>query len=190
MRFFLYLNQKIKFLKKRYRFAYNNAVLFKQLGSVGYGTEFKGRFYVSKPKKLFIGKNVHIGDNVFLKTDGEINIGDNCHFSRNITIYSVNHNYEGSLLPYDYTTTKKKVTIGKNVWLGMNVNIIPGVTVGDGAIIGMGSTVTKDVPPLAIVGGNPAKVLKFRDKEHYDNLEKAGLYGDRSGRLFKQNKAK
>jgi acetyltransferase-like isoleucine patch superfamily enzyme len=188
MRLFLYLNQKIKRYKKKWRLFRNSIFIFKQLGAAGEGCDFTGRFFISKPKDLFLGKNVIIGDNVFLKTDGQIVIGDNTRFSRNITIYSVNHNYMGNLLPYDHTLIKRKVVIGKNVWVGMNVNIVPGVTIGDGAIIGMGSTVTKDVPALAIVGGNPAKVLKFRDKEHYDNLEQQELYGDITNRLFKAKK--
>lgn len=186
MKLLLYLKQKYKFTKKRYTIFINCLFLYKSLGAIGKGTEIKGKYFISKPEKLFLGQNVHIGDNVFLKTDGEIHIGDNCHLSRNITIYSVNHNYEGKLLPYDHTVIKKPVNIGKNVWIGMNVNIIPGITIGDGAIIGMGSTVTKDVPSLAIVGGNPSKILKYRNKEHYDELEAQGLYGDKANRLFKK----
>ena len=57
---------------------------------------------------------------------------------------------------------KNGVTIGNDVWIGYGVLIKDGITIGDGAIIGMGSVVTKDVEPYAIVGGNPARVIKHR----------------------------
>ena len=55
--------------------------------------------------------------------------------------------------------------IGNDVWIGMNVLIKPGVTIGDGAIVATGAVVTKDVPPYAIVGGVPAKIIKWRFEE-------------------------
>ncbi len=57
----------------------------------------------------------------------------------------------------------KPVAIGDNVWIGYRVIILPGVTVGRNAIIGAGAVCTKDVPPYAIVGGVPARVLKYRE---------------------------
>lgn len=56
----------------------------------------------------------------------------------------------------------KEVIIGDDVWIGMRSIIMPGVRVGNGAVIGAGAVVTKDVPDYAIVGGVPAKVLKYR----------------------------
>ena len=56
----------------------------------------------------------------------------------------------------------KTTTIGNDVWVGCNSVVIEGVTVGHGAVIGAGAVVTKDVPPYAIVAGNPAKVLRYR----------------------------
>ena len=50
------------------------------------------------------------------------------------------------------------------------------INIGDGAIIAAGSVVVKDVPRCAIVGGNPAKVIKYRDVDHYDSLEKTGKF--------------
>ncbi len=62
--------------------------------------------------------------------------------------------------------------IGNDVWIGANVLILDGVTIGNGAIIAAGAVVTKDVPPYAVVGGVPAKIIKYRfNKEEIDFLE-------------------
>jgi maltose O-acetyltransferase len=57
---------------------------------------------------------------------------------------------------------RKKVVIEDDVWIGQNTIIMPGIKIGKGAIVGAGAVVTKDVPPYAIVGGVPAKIIKFR----------------------------
>ena len=58
--------------------------------------------------------------------------------------------------------TMKKVVIGNDVWIGVNATVLRGVTIGDGAVIAAGAVVTKDVPPYAIVGGVPARIIKYR----------------------------
>lgn len=68
-------------------------------------------------------------------------------------------------LPFDAVPIAR-VVIGNDVWTGHNVNVLAGVTVGDGAVIGAGAVVTKNVPPYAIVGGSPAKVLRHRFPRH------------------------
>jgi acetyltransferase-like isoleucine patch superfamily enzyme len=55
-----------------------------------------------------------------------------------------------------------EVIIGNDVWIGANAVILKGVTIGDGAVVGAGAVVTSDVPPGAVVAGNPAKVIKMR----------------------------
>ena len=55
--------------------------------------------------------------------------------------------------------------IGNDVWIGLNATILDGVTIGDGAIVAAGAVVTKDVPPYAVVGGVPAKIIKYRFTE-------------------------
>jgi serine acetyltransferase len=62
-------------------------------------------------------------------------------------------------------TSKGDIIIKDDVWIGANAIILSGVTIGQGALIGAGAVVTKDVPPYAIVGGNPAKVIKYRFSE-------------------------
>jgi acetyltransferase-like isoleucine patch superfamily enzyme len=70
-------------------------------------------------------------------------------------------------------TTMKHTTIGHNVWIGHGAIVNAGVSIGNGAIIASGSVVTKDVQPYAIVGGNPAKFIRFRIKEEdIEELEK------------------
>lgn len=59
----------------------------------------------------------------------------------------------------------KRVSIGHDVWIGRSAIVLPGVLVGDGAVIGAGSVVTKDVPPYAIVVGNPARLVRYRFDE-------------------------
>jgi chloramphenicol O-acetyltransferase type B len=59
----------------------------------------------------------------------------------------------------------RRVSIGHDVWLGRSVIVLPGVTIGDGAVVGAGSVVTKEVPPYAIVAGNPAGLIRYRFSE-------------------------
>lgn len=61
-----------------------------------------------------------------------------------------------------FRESDKPIAIGNGVWIGMRCLILDGVTIGDGAIVAAGAVVTKDVPPFAVVGGIPAKVLKYR----------------------------
>jgi len=70
-----------------------------------------------------------------------------------------------------HPTCKGDIKIGNDVWVGATSTIMSGVTIGDGAVIGAGSTITKDVPPFAIVAGNPGRVVKYRfTKEQIEKL--------------------
>lgn len=131
----------------------------------------------SNPETVTIGSHVWIGEQFRGMGAGGIRIGDGTIISRCVEIWTSNHTYDASdlrSLPYDRRTSCKPVTIGENVWVGTHVLFVPGVTVGEGSVIGMGAVVTSDVPPLAVVGGNPARVLKYRDKDTYERLKAEG----------------
>lgn len=124
-----------------------------------------------------IGSNVYIGGDAYIWGIGGIEIGENTILGPRVTIHTSNHRYENAnYLPYDNYSYLQSVKIGKNVWIGDSAMICPGVEIGDGAVIAMGSVVAKDVPAMAIVAGNPARIVKMRDKERYDYLEKNKKY--------------
>lgn len=71
----------------------------------------------------------------------------------------------------------RRVTIGNDVWIGNRAMLMGGVTVGDGAIVAAGAVVTKDVPPYAVVGGVPARIIRYRfDAETADGLQRAAWW--------------
>lgn len=163
-----------------------NKKLLSKAKSTGVNITTIGKLTITGVNNLILKNNIHFNENTHFRAEGGLEIGNNAHLSRNLTIYTGNHNYKGDLLPYDSTYIFKPVLIEDNVWIGMNVSILPGITIGEGAIIGMGAVVTKDVPKLAIVGGNPAKVLKFRDEAHYLRLINEKSYSGRGGKIFKE----
>jgi acetyltransferase-like isoleucine patch superfamily enzyme/predicted RNA methylase len=165
-----------------------NISKFKSFGKNSY---FWGsNHYVTGYENFEIGENVHINDNSFIVADGGLRIGDNTHISRNLVLYTRNHDYEGSLLPYDENMVYKPVTIGKNVWIGMNVCIAPGTEIGDGCIIGLGAVISGIIPHLAIVGSPKAVILKSRDFDLYHNLNSQNLFGGINGQFYNWSGAK
>ncbi len=89
-----------------------------------------------------------------------------------------------------FNSVPEKVIIGNDVWIGMKSTIMGGVTVGNGAIIAAHSVVTKDVPPYAIVGGVPAKIIKYRfDNEIIESLQKSAWWNHSEKSLQEKIKA-
>lgn len=105
--------------------------------------------------KLNIGKFCSIADNVTIFLGGE-------HRSDWITTYPFNMLLKSFEHIQGHPKTKGDVIIGNDVWIGKGAVILSGITIGDGAVVGAESLVTKDVEPYSIVGGNPAKHLKYR----------------------------
>jgi acetyltransferase-like isoleucine patch superfamily enzyme len=127
--------------------------------------------------KSHAGHNVNLGNNVnfngmHISSGGRVIIGDNFHSGKNCQIIAQYHNYDqGKRIPYDNTLINKPVKIESNVWIGHNVTILGGVTIGEGAVLQACSVVVCNIPPLSVAGGNPARVFKKRDSDHYYHLK-------------------
>lgn len=147
----------------------------KKLKYLGNGTLIDDNVYLNHPQNIDISDYVSIRSDVQLYGLGGIKIGNGSILAHGVEILSANHNYNSSdlkALPFDDRWDRRPVSIGENVWVGANALILPGVTIGQGAVIAAGSVVVKDVEELAVVGGNPARLIKYRDKEKYHQLIK------------------
>ncbi len=123
----------------------------------------------------FVGDKLIIGKFCMIASDVTFIMNGANHLSSAVSSYpfaifggSWAHAMEGKTYP-----SKGNTEIGNDVWIGHKVTIMPGVKVGDGAILATRSVITKDVPAYAIVGGNPAEVIKYRyDEKTRDKLVK------------------
>lgn len=132
----------------------------------------------AQPHRPYMGVGTYGKAHVIKYTENEEppSIGKFCSIAANVTIdQNGEHNKEG-LTTYPFqvflgiedtgiATTKGPISIGNDVWICRNVHILSGVNIGDGAIIGANTLVSKDVPPYAVVVGNPQRVVKYRYDE-------------------------
>ncbi|WP_236685397.1 sugar O-acetyltransferase [Demequina salsinemoris] len=125
----------------------------------GPGLDFRPPIYLEYRERVRFGSNVFINSNLMILGSGEVTIGDNALIGPEARFYTVNH-------AFDVETRREgwerafPIVLEDDVWLGGSVVICPGVTIGRGSVVAAGSVVTKDVPPMTVVGGNPARVLK------------------------------
>lgn len=154
------LERKIFFLK-----AYTRAKLlslrFKKIGKqvfIQYNCSF------SNLANIEIGNYVYINHHANIHAEYEkIQIGNFVMIGPYTYIGVINHSYSRWDIPmYFQIDSYKKVVIEDDVWIGAYAFIMPGITIGRGSVIGAGAVVTKDVKPFSIVGGVPAKHIKYR----------------------------
>jgi acetyltransferase-like isoleucine patch superfamily enzyme len=105
-----------------------------------------------------IGKFCSFADGVIIIVGGE-------HRIDWITTYPFSELFKKAKLFKGHPKSKGDIKIGNDVWIGANALILSGIEIGDGAVIGAGSVVVKNVEPYAIVGGNPAKLIRYRFDE-------------------------
>lgn len=153
--------------------------LFEQRSDLfDFKTKFTSRYLIDRGS-LVVGPHTY-GIPLLVDYDhgGQVFIGDYCSIGQNVYFVTANHDldlittypfkslevfYTDRMLPLaDDHILKSPTRVGNDVWIGNNVQIMAGVTIGDGAVIAAGSVVTKDVEPYQIVGGNPARPLRYR----------------------------
>ena len=109
--------------------------------------------------RVKFGKGVFINHSAILSASGGIEFEDGSMAAPGLRIATINHDMNARHTIYTYG----KVMVKKNAWIGMNVTLCPGVTIGKSAVVAAGAVVTKDVPDYAVVGGVPAKVIRYLD---------------------------
>jgi virginiamycin A acetyltransferase len=178
------------FIRKIYHFMINQNLIKKsEAGSVHEsvilkGVNFNGNITIGEKSvvkfvelhgEITIGHHTTInGPNVqIFGKKNAIQIGSYCSIARDVVIQEYNHRtdflstynvqkhiFKGKSI--DDVVSKGGISIGSDVWIGTKSIILSGVSIGHGVIVAAGSVVTKDVPPYAIVGGNPAKIIRYR----------------------------
>lgn len=144
--------------------AYHTPDEVRALLSELFGYTVPASLRVFPPLYADFGKNITVGEGVFINAcchfqdHGGVTLGDDCQIGHNVVFATLNH----GLLPEARRSTRPApIVLGKGVWVGSNATILQGVTIGDNAIVTAGAVVTKDVPANAIVGGVPARFIKW-----------------------------
>ena len=157
------------------KYAYSHST--EQFACMGKNTVIQSRVSISYPNRFYIGDNSTIQARTHIHSMGGVYIGNYVGVGLGSVIMSFVHNYNYcKSIPYDNTIMLKPVVIRDFAWLGWYTMINPGVEIGEGAIVGMGAVVNKDVPPLAIVMGNPASVVGYRSKKAFEECKKEGRF--------------
>ena len=109
-----------------------------------------------------MGNHSELGTRCMVQSN--VQLGDHVIMGPDVKIYSRNHKFDRLDVPIsEQGKNYFHTTIGNDVWLGANVIVTAGCTIGDHAVVAAGAVVTKDVPEYAVVGGIPAKILKYRN---------------------------
>ena len=129
---------------------------------------FSGYFRIVKGTSFSKKRRIQIGDNFFAGSQCHIachaEIGRDVMLASFVALVGGDHKFENISVPMISSGRDeiKPITIGDNVWIGHAAIILHGVSIGSGAIVAAGAVVTKDVPENAIVGGNPARLIRYK----------------------------
>ena len=141
---------------------------------------FGKNIYIGRLVYLWAKHNIVIGDNFYIGKFSQIEcdaeIGNNVIFGNRVGLVGrYDHNYQQIGVPtrlamqirdndYNWKGLDEKIIIEDDVWVGANTIILPGVRIGRGSVLGAGSVVTKDIPPMVVAAGNPARVVRTAEQ--------------------------
>jgi maltose O-acetyltransferase len=123
--------------------------------------------YFGNGKDVSVGFEVGFGKN-FQCRNVKLTVGDYLMMGEDVLFQGGNHSFERTDIPMGHQGGggKTELVIANDVWIGARVIVLPGCKkIGNGVVVGAGSVVTKDIPDYAIVGGNPAKIIRFRNSK-------------------------
>ena len=119
-------------------------------------------FYTNFGKNIAIGRDVFINSGCHFQDQGGIEIGDGVLIGHNVVLATIDHDLDPAMNRKNHYAPIK---IGAHVWIGSNATILSGVSIGEWSVVAAGAVVTKDVPPMTVVGGVPARVIKNIEPE-------------------------
>lgn len=140
-----------------------------RFGKIGKNVMLDAPITIDNPANVFLEDNTHISSGSHISAlNARFVMGRYSGAANNLSVRTGNHMMIVGRF-YRTITDKEKapeydkdVIVNEDVWIGCNVTLLSGVTIGRGAIIAAGAVVSKDIPPYAIAGGVPAKVIKFK----------------------------
>jgi maltose O-acetyltransferase len=135
--------------------------IFKIMDVGGEKSLISNNVYIANAKRIKFGTGCRLNENIYIESAV---IGNDVLIAPGAVILSRMHEFKDLDIPISLQGYKaeKPVIVSDGVWLGRNSIVMPGISIGAGAIVGAGSVVTKDVPANAIVGGVPAKLIRYR----------------------------
>lgn len=134
-------------------------ILRSLIGKTGENFVIEAPFHCDYGFNISLGENFYANVNLVILDCTKVTIGDNVFIAPNVHICCAGHPLDAERrnqgLEYAYP-----VTIEDNVWIGAGAQVLPGVTIGQGSVVAAGAIVIRDVPPMSLVGGNPARVIR------------------------------
>lgn len=125
---------------------------------IGKGSTIHTGLTLYNPRNIIIGEDTIVGEKAVLDGRAKLKIGNHVAIASEVMIYNSQHNINDE----DFQPVEMEVEVNDYVFIGPRVIILPGAKIGKGAIIAAGAVVTKDIPPFAIAGGVPAKIIGER----------------------------
>ena len=175
---------------------YMNDWVRKRIGKMGINAKIHYPFNIIGFENIYLDDYVSIGaGSTIYSTEARIYIGKKSFSGPNLTMISGDHAYTAGeymldVRKYNLSNPQKydkDIIIGQDVWIGTNVTILKGVNIGHSAIIAAGSVVVHNIPPYAIAGGVPAKVLKFKWGTDEILVHENFLFENKDERMSKDN---